>query len=209
MLGLRAPRPLRSTACCAGVWLAAQAAVAVPSVLRRRPRSGAPRTEWNAASSSPYSCRSWCCTRIRRTSSNRFRNQERLPPPPARSAAPAAEATPAAAPPTAAQAALPRTAPGEAATALVSASEERDVKVENQHVVAVFTNRGARLKSWRLKDYLRPQRPAARARRQRSRRPAAAPVFAARSDRCDHGDAERRAVFGCRAVEPRRRHRAP
>src|SRR3954452_4201924 len=68
-------------------------------------------------------------------------------------AAPAAEATPAALPPTAAQAALTGAAPGDQAAAVVSASEERDVKVENQHVVAVFTNRGARLKSWRLKDY--------------------------------------------------------
>src|SRR5207237_564238 len=32
-------------------------------------------------------------------------------------------------------------------------SEERDVRVETPHVIAVFTNRGARLKSWRLKQY--------------------------------------------------------
>jgi YidC/Oxa1 family membrane protein insertase len=37
---------------------------------------------------------------------------------------------------------------------LVGATEERDVRVETPHVVAVFTNRGARLKSWRLKHFL-------------------------------------------------------
>ena len=36
---------------------------------------------------------------------------------------------------------------------MVGATEERDVRVETPHVVAVFTNRGARLKSWRLKAY--------------------------------------------------------
>jgi YidC/Oxa1 family membrane protein insertase len=39
------------------------------------------------------------------------------------------------------------------ATALVADPGERDVRVETQDVVAVFTNRGARLKSWRLKHY--------------------------------------------------------
>jgi YidC/Oxa1 family membrane protein insertase len=38
-------------------------------------------------------------------------------------------------------------------TALVGDSAERDVQVETAHVMAVFTNRGARLKSWRLKNY--------------------------------------------------------
>lgn len=45
--------------------------------------------------------------------------------------------------------------------ALVSAQAERDIVVETKAVRAVFTNRGGRLKSWRLKDYLdlqkRPQ----------------------------------------------------
>ena len=55
-----------------------------------------------------------------------------------------------------AQAAVP---PAEAtptatlATALVADSAERDVRVETRDVIAVFTNRGARLKSWRLKHY--------------------------------------------------------
>jgi len=37
--------------------------------------------------------------------------------------------------------------------ALVGDTSERDVTVETRDVVAVFTNRGARLKSWRLKHY--------------------------------------------------------
>ncbi len=44
-------------------------------------------------------------------------------------------------------------APAPGTTPLVGATEERDVRVETPHVVAVFTNRGARLKSWRLKAY--------------------------------------------------------
>jgi YidC/Oxa1 family membrane protein insertase len=39
------------------------------------------------------------------------------------------------------------------ATPLVGDESERDVRVETHDVVAVFTNRGARLKSWRLKRY--------------------------------------------------------
>ena len=35
---------------------------------------------------------------------------------------------------------------------------ERDVRVETRDVIAVFTNRGARLKSWRLKHYLDQQK---------------------------------------------------
>src|ERR1043165_3542163 len=43
---------------------------------------------------------------------------------------------------------------GEAgATSLVAETAERDVRVETGEVIAVFTNRGARLKSWRLKRY--------------------------------------------------------
>ena len=44
------------------------------------------------------------------------------------------------------------------ATALVADSAERDVRVETSAVIAVFTNRGARLKSWRLKHYLDQQK---------------------------------------------------
>src|SRR6266581_1424133 len=39
------------------------------------------------------------------------------------------------------------------ATPLVSEASERDISVETSDVIAVFTNRGGRLKSWRLKRY--------------------------------------------------------
>ena len=51
-----------------------------------------------------------------------------------------------AAPDTAAVAAI-------APAALVGDSIERDVRIETPHVFAVFTNRGGRLKSWKLKEY--------------------------------------------------------
>jgi len=41
-----------------------------------------------------------------------------------------------------------------AAKTLVGDTQEREVRVETQSVIAVFTNKGARLKSWRLKRYL-------------------------------------------------------
>jgi YidC/Oxa1 family membrane protein insertase len=41
---------------------------------------------------------------------------------------------------------------------LVTDATERDVRVETRDVIAVFTNRGARLKSWRLKHYFDQQR---------------------------------------------------
>jgi YidC/Oxa1 family membrane protein insertase len=66
---------------------------------------------------------------------------------PAGAAAPGASSLPGAAGQTLAAAPAPGTTP------LVGATEERDVRVETPHVVAVFTNRGARLKSWRLKAY--------------------------------------------------------
>jgi len=47
----------------------------------------------------------------------------------------------------------PATAASTAAP-VVSETEERDVRVETRDVIAVFTNRGARLKSWRLKHFL-------------------------------------------------------
>src|SRR4051812_34120449 len=39
------------------------------------------------------------------------------------------------------------------ATALVAETTERDVRVETRDIIAVFTNKGARLKSFRLKHY--------------------------------------------------------
>jgi YidC/Oxa1 family membrane protein insertase len=44
------------------------------------------------------------------------------------------------------------------AAPLVADISEREVRVETRDVIAVFTNRGARLKSWRLKRYLDQQR---------------------------------------------------
>src|SRR5436309_11522653 len=44
--------------------------------------------------------------------------------------------------------------PATAAASLVGETAERDVRVETREVIAIFTNRGARLKSWRLKRYL-------------------------------------------------------
>ena len=43
--------------------------------------------------------------------------------------------------------------PASASTALVGDRSERDIRVETADVIAVFTNRGARLKSWKLKHY--------------------------------------------------------
>ena len=55
--------------------------------------------------------------------------------------------------------ALARTA-RPAASAVVGDTTERDIRIETQDVTAVFTNRGARLKSWKLKKYLdRDQQP--------------------------------------------------
>jgi YidC/Oxa1 family membrane protein insertase len=45
-------------------------------------------------------------------------------------------------------------APQPAERPLVGEVEEREVRVETRDIIAVFTNRGARLKSWRLKRYL-------------------------------------------------------
>ena len=47
---------------------------------------------------------------------------------------------------------------GPVSAPVVAESGERDIRVETRDVIAVFTNRGARLKSWRLKHYLDPQR---------------------------------------------------
>jgi YidC/Oxa1 family membrane protein insertase len=77
-------------------------------------------------------------------------------PPMSSSTAPAAPvAEPVATPARPAESEKP-TAP--AAAPLVADRAERDVRVETRDVVAVFTNRGARLKSWRLKRYLDQQR---------------------------------------------------
>src|SRR5437868_15523516 len=78
----------------------------------------------------------------------------------------AAAVTASAAPPTTAATAPPSPQPGEksavpateppasSASPLLADARERDIRVETRDVIAVFTNRGARLKSWRLKHYL-------------------------------------------------------
>jgi len=43
---------------------------------------------------------------------------------------------------------------GPAPASLLGEQAERDVVVDTPHVTAVFTNRGGRLKSWKLKEYL-------------------------------------------------------
>jgi YidC/Oxa1 family membrane protein insertase len=54
-------------------------------------------------------------------------------------------------------AAIPSAAPAPAPLPVISSARaetaDRDIQVETSDVVAVFTNRGARLKSWRLKHY--------------------------------------------------------
>jgi YidC/Oxa1 family membrane protein insertase len=86
-------------------------------------------------------------------------------PKPAQAAAPVAQSARAAAvsPGTSAEAeptspARPAAPAPPAAAALVGDTSEREIRVETQDVIAVFTNRGARLKSWRLKKYLDQQR---------------------------------------------------
>src|SRR5262245_23926119 len=64
--------------------------------------------------------------------------------------------------PTAPPASAPAEKPEQPATpaavsvAIVGETGERDIRVETADVIAVFTNRGARLKSWRLKHYRDP-----------------------------------------------------
>jgi YidC/Oxa1 family membrane protein insertase len=60
--------------------------------------------------------------------------------------------------PLAAPAASASTPSHPAAAPVVSETTERDIRVETRDVIAVFTNRGARLKSWRLKRYFDPQK---------------------------------------------------
>ena len=74
------------------------------------------------------------------------------PAPAAGVSADAGSASPPAAPLASAKPAAPL------ATALVADTAERDVRVETRDVIALFTNKGARLKSWRLKHYLDQQK---------------------------------------------------
>jgi YidC/Oxa1 family membrane protein insertase len=65
--------------------------------------------------------------------------------------APVSAPATAAAPPAAAETPAAPSVP--AAATLVGDAAEREVRLETPNVIAVFTNRGARLKSWRLKRY--------------------------------------------------------
>ena len=76
---------------------------------------------------------------------------------PGRGATPGASPNGSASPPVAATNVPASVAPSTAA-AVVSEPAERDVRVETRDVIAVFTNRGARLKSWRLKHFLDSQK---------------------------------------------------
>jgi len=53
----------------------------------------------------------------------------------------------------AAASAVPAVPPASSAETIVGESSERDIRVETNRVIAIFTNRGARLRSWRLKGY--------------------------------------------------------
>ncbi len=66
--------------------------------------------------------------------------------------------TPGGAPPPAAAGSVPPASAPSTAAAIVSEPAEREVRVETRDVIAVFTNRGARLKSWRLKHFLDSQK---------------------------------------------------
>jgi YidC/Oxa1 family membrane protein insertase len=70
------------------------------------------------------------------------------------SPAAAAPGSTAAAPPAGTAAAGGTATPTADATPLVGEASERDIRIETRDVIAVFTNRGARLKSWRLKHFL-------------------------------------------------------
>ena len=79
------------------------------------------------------------------------------PKPPAGTSSAAASQSPS---PTATPSTAPVTTPSAPSTAaaLVGDGAERDVRIETRDVIAVLTNRGARLKSWRLKKYLDQER---------------------------------------------------
>src|SRR5579862_277675 len=72
--------------------------------------------------------------------------------------APTAQAPQASAPAAPAETAQAVPAPAVEVAALVGDTTEHEVTVETRDVIAVFTNRGARLKSWRLKHYFNQER---------------------------------------------------
>jgi YidC/Oxa1 family membrane protein insertase len=60
----------------------------------------------------------------------------------------------AAAPAAAVPATVPETVSAPSADVVVGEAAERDITIETEKAIAIITNRGARLKSWRLKHYL-------------------------------------------------------
>jgi YidC/Oxa1 family membrane protein insertase len=73
-------------------------------------------------------------------------------------AAASAPSAPAPVQPLPAAAAAPHPPASPAAATVVGEAGERDIQVETRDVLAVFTNRGARIKSWRLKHFLDPNK---------------------------------------------------
>ena len=94
--------------------------------------------------------------------------------------------------------------PAPAAATLVGDTAERDVRVETRDVIAVFTNRGARLKSWRLKHYLDQQTSSRWSSSPARCRDAAAAVLRCAPRRGDDRDAERRPVSRVSGAPARR-----
>jgi len=79
---------------------------------------------------------------------------------PATSATPTPEADVSASPSTPPRIPLsekPPAPPTPSAQPLVADASERDIQIETRDIIAVFTNRGGRLKSWRLKHYFDQQ----------------------------------------------------
>src|SRR5262245_2335451 len=82
------------------------------------------------------------------------------PKPPVTSTSQGAASRSTATPTTSAASPQPPTAiaPAASSPALVGDSMEREIRIETHDVIAVLSNRGARLKSWRLKKFLDQQR---------------------------------------------------
>jgi YidC/Oxa1 family membrane protein insertase len=77
--------------------------------------------------------------------------------PPVTTTAPSGTGAPTDTPPSPKPPGAAAATPAEVPAPLVADSAERDVRVETRDVIAVFTNRGARIKSWRLKRYFDAQ----------------------------------------------------
>src|SRR6187549_2622760 len=79
-----------------------------------------------------------------------------MPPKKAPAAAPSADVVPAGndiISPASPEKEAPKAVEAAASSPLVGDTAERETRLENEYVVATFTNRGARLKSWRFKKH--------------------------------------------------------